>query len=46
MAKINKKAITIGIISVVLLACAGVGIYEFLYAQFNKKYNKTLTFVR
>ena len=44
--KVNKKAIAIGIITTVLLFSAAVGVYEFLYAQFNKKYNKTITFVR
>lgn len=44
--KVNKKAVAIGIISVVLFVAAGVGIYEFLYYQFNKKFDKTITFVR
>jgi len=43
---INKKAVLIGIITTVLLFSAAVGIYEFLYYEFNKKYNKSITFVR
>lgn len=46
MAKVNKKAVAIGIISTVLLFCAAVGVYEFLYYQFNKKFKKTIEFVR
>jgi hypothetical protein len=46
MAKTNKKAIVIGIITTVLLFSAAVGVYEFLYYQFNKKFNKTIEFVR
>jgi ABC-type transporter Mla subunit MlaD len=44
--KINKKVVAIGIITVVLLFSAAVGIYEFLYYEFNKKFDKTITFIR
>lgn len=42
----NQKYLLIAFGTIFLLGLSGYLIYDFLYAQFNKKFDKTITFVK